>query len=129
MLENWESQVSISRSLTTLRGIFCRGVFLEGIDDRAHPAGVRSLDDHHVAALHRRHDDRCKVACAVAPAPLYMTGQSLEQMFHQGTGREDEIDAISDGIAGELGGHRRAFISKFQPVAEGREAGGIARQA
>src|ERR1700731_5093570 len=105
MLENWESQVSISRSLTTSRGIFRRGVFLECIDDRAHTTGVRSLDDHHVAALHCRNDDRCKVACAVAPGPPQMTGQSLEQMFHQGTGREDEIDVIGYGIAGALGAH------------------------
>src|SRR3977135_775953 len=120
MLEKSESQLSISPSLTTSRGIFRRGVFLEGIDDRAHPAGVRSLDDHHVAALHRRHDDRCKVACAVAPGPSQMTGKSLEQMFHQGTGREDEIDVIGYGIASEFGVHRRAIVAKFQHVAEDR---------
>ena len=62
-----------------------------------------------------------------APGPLQLARQGLEEMLHQGTGGEDEIDMIGRDIAGEFGVHRGAVVAKFEHIAEDRDAAAALR--
>ena len=94
---------------------------------RAHPAGVRSLDHHDVAALHRRHDDSSATSLARSrQAARNRPGKASNRCLHQGTGARTRDRCGWRRHRRRVRRASRRLVAKFQHVAEDRDAASIA---